>query len=249
MGINPQIFREYDIRGIVAHDLGGDTAELIGRAFATEVRKIRGQGELTVAIGCDNRPSSPDLKEGVIKGVLDTGVHVIDVGTVPTPVLYFATERFETDGGLQITGSHNPPEYNGFKMVVKGRAVYGDAIQGLREMIDKGDFASGVGERDNREIIPQYIEDLTRRFKLKRQVKVVADCGNGTGSLVAVDLLRGIGADVTPLYCESDGTFPNHHPDPTVDENMQRHDRAGARDRRGDRRGLRWGCRPSGRRR
>jgi phosphomannomutase/phosphoglucomutase len=221
MGINPQIFREYDIRGIVARDLSGDTAELIGRAFATEVRKMRGQGELTVAIGCDNRPSSPELKEGVIKGVLSTGVHVIDVGTVPTPVLYYATERFETDGGLQITGSHNPPEYNGFKMLVKGRAIYGEAIQTLREMIENGDFAVGFGERDNREVIPQYIEEITKRIKLQRPVKVVADCGNGTGSLVAVELLRAIGADVTPLYCESDGMFPNHHPDPTVDENVQ----------------------------
>ena len=217
MSINPHIFREYDIRGIVERDFTGNTPELIGRAFGSEVKQRLG-GAPTVCVGHDNRPSSPGLAEAIIKGITSTGVNVIDVGTVPTPVLYYATEVFQTDGGLQITGSHNPPEYNGFKMVVKGRAIYGEAIQGLRGRIDAERFEQGSGKREKREIVERYIEDVGGRFKLKRPVKVVADCGNGTGSLVAVKLLERAGATVIPLYCESDGTFPNHHPDPTVDE-------------------------------
>ena len=220
MAINPQIFREYDIRGIVERDLSGDVAEKIGRAFGSEVRERLGSGELNVCVGYDNRPSSPGLAEGIIRGITGTGVNVIDCGTVPTPVLYFASAKYEADGGLQITGSHNPPEYNGFKMVVRGRALYGEAIQGLRRRIDEDRYASGSGEREKLDIIPTYVEDVGRRFRLDRPIKVVADCGNGTGSLVAVQLLERVGAQVVPLYCESDGTFPNHHPDPVVDENL-----------------------------
>jgi phosphomannomutase/phosphoglucomutase len=214
------IFREYDIRGIVEKDLTGDVPELIGKAFGSEVMKRLG-GSPTVAVGHDNRPSSPGLAEGIIQGITSTGVNVVFVGTVPTPVLYYATEKLGTDGGLQITGSHNPPEYNGFKMVVKGRAIYGDAIQGLLKRIQSEDFERGVGSRTKQEINQAYIEDIASRFKPKRKLKVVVDCGNGTGSLVAVPLLEGAGAQVIPLYCESDGTFPNHHPDPTVDANVQ----------------------------
>jgi phosphomannomutase / phosphoglucomutase len=220
MGINPQIFREYDIRGIVARDFTGAVPEQIGRAFGSELRARIG-GQATVAVGQDNRPSSPELAEAIIRGITSTGVNVIDVGTVPTPVLYYAAASIPTDGGLQITGSHNPPEYNGFKMVVRGRALYGQAIQELRARIDEERYERGQGKREQREIISSYIADVGSRFQLKRPIKVVADCGNGTGSLVAVDLLRRVGADVVPLYCESDGTFPNHHPDPVVDENLR----------------------------
>jgi phosphomannomutase/phosphoglucomutase len=220
MPINPQIFREYDIRGIVDRDLSGDVPELIGRAFGSELKQRLG-GQPIVCVGYDNRPSSPGLAEAIIRGITSTGVNVIDIGTVPTPVLYYATATVKSDGGLQITGSHNPPEYNGFKMVVQGRALYGAAIQDLRTRIDDQRFETGNGRREKREIIATYIEDVGSRFKLKRPIKVVADCGNGTGSLVAVELLKRIGADVIPLYCESDGTFPNHHPDPTVDHNVQ----------------------------
>ena len=221
MPINPHIFREYDIRGIVERDFTGAVPEQIGRAYGSDLRARLGAGPLNVAVGHDNRPSSPGLAESVIRGITSTGVDVIDVGTVPTPVLYYAAASLKTAGGLQITGSHNPPEYNGFKMVVRGRALYGQAIQQLRSRIDGNQFEQGKGKREQRSIISQYIEDLSRRFKLKRPVKVVADCGNGTGSLVAVELLRSIGAQVVPLYCESDGTFPNHHPDPVVDENLR----------------------------
>lgn len=220
MGPNPQIFREYDIRGIVERDLAGDIPESIGRAFASEVRSmLPGEGR-RVAVGYDNRPSSPTLAAGVAAGIRAAGVDVVDVGTVPTPALYFATEHLGVDGGIQITGSHNPPEYNGFKMLVRGRALYGEAIQRLRRRIETGDVASGDGKAETRPILPEYVEDLSGRFRLQRPMRLVADCGNGTGSLIAVDLLRRLGAEVIPLYCESDGTFPNHHPDPTVDENL-----------------------------
>ncbi len=222
MEINPHIFREYDIRGVVSRDFGGEVPRLVGQSYASELRSRRGGEErLRVAVGCDNRPSSPDLKARVIEGIRAAGVGVLDVGTVPTPVLYYVTERYETDGGLQITGSHNPPEYNGFKMVIGGRALYGAAIQRLRERIERGELETGVGALETKNVLPIYLDDIAGRFDLSRPVKVVADCGNGTGSLVAVSLLERIGAEVVPLYCESDGTFPNHHPDPVVDENLR----------------------------
>lgn len=222
MRLNAHIFREYDIRGIVADDLSGETPQAIGRAFASELRsRLPDRETLTIAVGQDNRPSSPALAASVIDGIRAAGVNVIDVGTVPTPVLYFATVHFGTEGGIQITGSHNPPEYNGFKLVIEGRALYGDAIQRLRERIETEDYATGTGQLEERDVLEPYIADVTGRYSLKRPVKVVVDCGNGTGSVVAVPLLEGIGAEVVPLYCESDGTFPNHHPDPTVDENLE----------------------------
>ena len=220
MNIKTHIFREYDIRGIVEKDLTGNIPELIGKAFGSEVKKRLG-GTPTIAVGHDNRPSSPKLAEGIIKGITSSGVNVTFVGTVPTPVLYYAAEVLKTDGGLQITGSHNPPEYNGFKMVLKGRAIYGEAIQGLLRRIQNDDFEKGSGSVAKREINDDYIKDVGSRFKPKRKLKVVVDCGNGTGSLVAVPLLERAGAEVIPLYCESDGTFPNHHPDPTVDAYVQ----------------------------
>ncbi|HEX7051334.1 MAG TPA: phosphomannomutase/phosphoglucomutase [Longimicrobiales bacterium] len=222
MSVNPRIFREYDIRGVVGQDLTGEAAEQVGRAFATELRRRRDRApSLTVVVGRDNRPSSPDLADRLIRGICAAGVRVIDVGTVPTPVLYYARIRYGTDGAVQVTGSHNPPEYNGFKMVMGEGAIYGEAIQGLRGLIERGDFETGAAERERRDVLPAYIEDVTGRFELTRPIKVVADCGNGTGSLVAARLLEGIGAEVVPLYCESDGTFPNHHPDPVVDENLR----------------------------
>jgi phosphomannomutase/phosphoglucomutase len=219
--MNPQIFREYDIRGIVARDLSGDVPLLVGRAFGSELReRFAGVARPVAALGMDNRPSSPALAAAIIAGIRSTGVDVLDVGTVPTPVLYWAASKHETHGGLQITGSHNPPEYNGFKMIAAGRALYGEAIQLLLERIQAGRFAQGDGRHEERDVLREYVEDLGARFHLDRPVKVVADCGNGAGSLVATTLLRRIGADVIPLYCESDGTFPNHHPDPVVDENL-----------------------------
>ncbi|MGQ0563173.1 MAG: hypothetical protein ACT443_15030 [Gemmatimonadota bacterium] len=167
MKINAHSFREYDIRGIVARDFTGDVPYLIGRAYGSEIRSRLG-GTPTVAVGHDNRPSSPNLAAGISRGILACGVNVVDVATVPTPVLYYATAKLGLDGGLQITGSHNPPEYNGFKMVVQGRALYGDAIQGLRKRIETDDFTNGEGERSRNDIIPTYIADVGSRFKVKR---------------------------------------------------------------------------------
>jgi phosphomannomutase/phosphoglucomutase len=219
MGLNTHIFREYDIRGIVAADFGGDIPERIGRAYASELRAVHGgRDDLVVAVGRDNRPSSDALAGQAIGGIRSAGVNVLDYGLVPTPVLYYAAARERTDGGLQVTGSHNPPAYNGFKMIVGDRPVYGAAIQRLRERMERAQYASGAGTYEARQILGEYVEDIGRRFQLGRPMKVVVDCGNGTGSVVAVELLRRTGAVVIPLYCESDGTFPNHHPDPTVDE-------------------------------
>jgi phosphomannomutase/phosphoglucomutase len=219
MALNEHIFREYDIRGVVERDLSGDVSELIGRAFGSELRSAHGgRRELTVVVGHDNRPSSPTLAAGVVEGLRKAGIDVVLIHTVPTPVLYWAENRLAVDGGIQITGSHNPPEYNGFKLLAAGKSFYGAQIQGLKARILEGRFESGEGTLEEREVLDDYVADVVGRFELARPVKVVADCGNGAASLVAVRLLEGIGADVIPLYCESDGTFPNHHPDPTVDE-------------------------------
>ncbi|MBW3553800.1 MAG: phosphomannomutase/phosphoglucomutase [Gemmatimonadetes bacterium] len=219
MALNEHIFREYDIRGVVDRDLSGGVPTSIGRAFGSELRERGGgAGRLTVVVGHDNRPSSPGLAADVIEGLRSAGVDVVFIGTVPTPVLYWAAKRFGTDAGLQITGSHNPPEYNGFKMLTGDRSFYGEAIQRLKERIREGKWTEGSGSLEERSVLEEYIEDVVGRFELERPVKVVVDCGNGVASLVAVDLLEALGAHVIPLYCESDGTFPNHHPDPTVDE-------------------------------
>lgn len=219
MSLSDQIFREYDIRGVVTEDLIGDVPEWIGSAFATELRGgPEGRASARVVVGHDNRPSSPILAGRLVDGLRGAGVDVLFVGTVPTPLLYWAVRRFGAEGGVQITGSHNPPEYNGFKLVANGKSFYGEQIQALKRRIQDRTFAVGEGTLEERGVIDEYIEDVAGRITLPRPVKIVADCGNGVGSLVAVRLLERVGADVVPLYCESDGTFPNHHPDPTVDE-------------------------------
>ena len=220
MALNEHIFREYDIRGIVEKDLTDDLPERIGRAFGSELRDRQGDTP-TVAVGHDNRPSSPGLAGQVVDGLRKAGVDVVLIGTVPTPVLYWAVQQLGADAGVQITGSHNPPEYNGFKMLAGGKSFYGADIQALKERISGERFSDGDGSVEEREVLDEYVEDVAGRFDRAEGVKVVADCGNGAGSLVAVRLLERIGAEVIPLYCESDGTFPNHHPDPTVDEYIQ----------------------------
>ncbi|WP_419162050.1 phosphomannomutase/phosphoglucomutase [Candidatus Palauibacter sp.] len=219
MHIPPHIFREYDIRGIVGDDLTEAATELVGRAFGTE---LAGRASPGVVVGHDNRPSSPDLAAALCRGLCSAGVDVTTVGTVPTPALYFAAIEFGTDAGIQITGSHNPPEYNGIKMVRDGGALYGDSIRALRTRIDAGDFASGSrGEVAEKDILDRYVEEIATRGRVEGDVRMVLDCGNGAGSVVAVRALTAAGIDVDGLYCESDGTFPNHHPDPTVDEYVQ----------------------------
>ncbi len=214
------IFRQYDIRGIVGEDLDAEVTEAVGRAFGSRVRPDSSSRSPTVAVGYDNRLTSPSLADGLIAGIRSTGVDVVDVGTVPTPVLYWSEVTLGADAGVQITGSHNPPEWNGIKMTHGGSSLYGDAIQDLRRSIDESDFTSGSGGYERVTVLDRYVDDIAGRFNLERPMRVAVDCGNGTGSILAVRLLEAIGVEVTPLFCESDPTFPNHHPDPTVDDNL-----------------------------
>jgi len=221
MRVDPVIFRQYDIRGIIDTDLTREVARAIGLAVGSEARARLGRTP-TIAVGRDNRPSGVWLSEALIQGLADTGANVISVGLVPTPALYFAIHHLKADGGVQITGSHNPPEFNGFKMVLGGEAFHGDEILELWEIIVAERWRSGKGsETTDNSVLRRYREAVVSRHKLARPVKVVADCGNGVGSVIAVSTLQALGAEVTPLFCESDGTFPNHHPDPTVPENLE----------------------------
>jgi len=223
MQLPATIFREYDIRGVVGEQLTADAARAIGQGIAT-LGWERLQRAPRIAVGRDNRPSGDALVEGLQAGIAAAGGHAIDVGILPTPALYFATHVLEVDGGVQVTGSHNPPQFNGFKVVLSGEAVAGPEIQRLRRLIDDGEAAraraGGTRRRDDT-VLPRYRDAIAQRNSpLARRVKVVVDCGNGVSSVVAVDTLRQVGAEVVPLFCESDGTFPNHHPDPTVPENL-----------------------------
>ena len=220
--LNPHIFRQYDIRGVVGPDVTADVAEGIGRAFASLARRRLGKDQPVLALGRDNRLTSEELAAGVRRGMVAAGAKVVDVGLVPTPAHSFAVSHWKLDGGLQVTGSHNPPQYNGFKMTLGGRSIFGDSIQEIRRMIEQQDFESGAGEVEHREVLDEYVRVLSSKFHIQRPIKVVVDCGNGTGSIVAVRLVEALGPNVTviPLFCESDGTFPNHHPDPVVDKNL-----------------------------
>jgi phosphomannomutase/phosphoglucomutase len=215
-----EIFRQYDIRGIVGRDLHPETAYAIGRGMAAYLAHhgIRG----TFAVGRDNRPSGPALRDALVRGLTESGVDVVDIGVVPTPLLYWSLHNLDVVGGIQITGSHNPPEYNGFKVSVGKGSLHGEEIQALYRFISAGDFPRGRGTVSDDQVIDRYIADVVERTgKLSRPLKVVADCGNGAGALVAPQLLKAIGARLVTLFCESDGTFPNHHPDPTVVENLE----------------------------
>lgn len=221
MNVPKSIFRQYDVRGLVDRELTPEFARALGRAFASVAADRLGRSPV-IAVGRDNRPSGPALSEGVRRGIAEAGGTAVDVGTLPTPALYFGVATLETDGGLQVTGSHNPPEFNGFKMVLAGEAFHGEDILGLWEIITAERWRSGKGKQTaDSSVLQRYREGIVSRHRLERPVRVVVDCGNGAGSLIAVSTLQGLGAEVTPLFCESDGTFPNHHPDPTVPENLR----------------------------
>jgi phosphomannomutase/phosphoglucomutase len=220
MSIAPGIFRQYDIRGIVDRDLTAEAAEGVGRAYAARLQLSGARGP--VAVGRDNRPSGRALRDALVRGLTGCGVDVIDVGVVPTPVLYWSLHHLPVVGGIQITGSHNPPEYNGFKLSLGKNSIHGEGIQQLRRLIERGDFPTGRGTAREEAVIDAYVADIVARSgRLSRPLRVVVDAGNGAGALVAEQLFGGLGVDATYLYCESDGTFPNHHPDPTVVENLQ----------------------------
>ncbi len=221
MNVPKSIFRQYDVRGIVDRELTPEFARALGRAYATKAWDRLGRAPV-LAVGRDNRPSGPPLSAGIRQGIVDTGANAVDVGLLPTPALYFAVSALGTDGGLQVTGSHNPPEFNGFKMVLAGDAIHGDEILELWEIIVAERWRTGKGtETVDESVLRKYRDGIVSRNHMRRAVRVVVDCGNGTGSVIAVPTLQALGAEVTPLFCESDGTFPNHHPDPTVPENLK----------------------------
>ena len=216
--INPYIFREYDIRGVVGKDLTAEVAELLGKGIGTFLKQ---RGARKISVGGDIRLSTEMLRENLMNGITATGVQVVNLGQVPTPVQYFSLHKLPVDGGVQITGSHNPPEFNGFKISLKTEPVYGEDIQEIRRIIVSGRFETGNGRIETYNILPDYIDDITGRLKLQRPVKVIIDCGNGAASLVVHKLFTRLGADVRFLFCEPDGRFPNHHPDPVVVEYIQ----------------------------
>ncbi len=220
MKINPLIFREYDIRGTFPQELDDKTVYALGRAFGSKIVRLGGK---TVALGRDIRLSSPPLQEVLLAGITSTGVNLIDLGVVPTPLLYFAISYYNTDGGVMITGSHNPPEYNGFKMNVGQDSIYGEEIQALRVQMEAEDFESPSqpGQVTNENVIPIYQEYLRQNLVIDQPLRLVLDCGNGCGGLVAPELFRSLGCLVEVLYGEPDGHFPNHHPDPTIPANLR----------------------------
>jgi phosphomannomutase / phosphoglucomutase len=216
--VPPEIFKAYDIRGIVGRTLTIEVTEAIGRAIGSEGRD---RGVTAIAIGRDGRLSGPDLAAALARGIQAAGVDVIDVGRVATPMLYFAAHHLGTFSGVSVTGSHNPPEYNGLKIVLAGETLAGDAIQALRARIESGDVQSGSGSYRAQDIREEYLSRIVSDIKLTRPVSIVVDCGNGVAGDTAPELYRRLGCTVKELFCEVDGTFPNHHPDPSHVENLK----------------------------
>jgi phosphomannomutase / phosphoglucomutase len=213
------LFREYDLRGIVGSELTEDLAERLGRAYATYVKTY---GVTTISLGRDGRLSSPALHKALLKGLLTGGLHIIDIGICTSPLLYFSLFTLPVGGGIMITGSHNAAEYNGFKICIGKTAIHGEEIQTLRRVMEEGTFVSGEGHLSEHSIIPDYLAYIEKSFahvKAER-LHVVIDSGNGAASIVAKQALELLGCKVTGLYCDLDGHFPNHHPDPTVLENL-----------------------------
>ena len=217
MSITEDIFRAYDIRGIVETALTPDAVRQIGQAFATEARN---QNQSTVVIARDGRLSSPMLSQALSEGLRTGGCDVIDVGMVPTPVLYYATHKLETGTGIMITGSHNPPQYNGIKMMMDGHTLYGDGIKALYQLIVDNKLSTGEGSYSEQDVLADYIERITSDIKLAKPMRVAIDCGNGVAGVCATELFTKLGCEVTELFCDVDGTFPNHHPDPSRPENL-----------------------------
>ncbi|MGB5398134.1 MAG: phosphomannomutase/phosphoglucomutase [Gammaproteobacteria bacterium] len=216
--ITEEIFRAYDIRGVVETALTPEAVRKIGQAFASEALR---QKQNTVVIGRDGRLSSPMLSEALSEGLRAGGCDVVDVGMVPTPVLYYATHKFKTGTGIMVTGSHNPPQYNGLKMLIASNTMYGDGIKALYTRIVDNDLASGAGNYETRDIVPEYINTIVSDIKLARPLRVAVDCGNGVAGAIGPELFRKLGCEVTELFCEVDGNFPNHHPDPSKPENLE----------------------------
>ena len=218
MNINPYIFREYDIRGKVVEDFPPEVVVLLGRSFGTLVKRSGGR---EIAISGDIRLTTPDLINYFKEGVLSTGVDIINIGIVPTPVNYYSLFKLDVAASVQITGSHNPPEFNGFKLSLHKKSVYGDQIQLIKKFIDKLDFDVGEGSETRYKILPDYHSMIKSKINIEREMNIVMDCGNAAGSINAPTIFKDLGIQLTELYCEPDGSFPNHHPDPTVEENLK----------------------------
>ena len=219
MKIKPEIFRQYDIRGIVDKDLTPETVELLGKGIGTYFRRHERK---EVALGRDCRLSSPIFSEALSRGLHSTGCELVDLGIIPTPLLYFAIYNKKMEAGVMITGSHNPPEYNGFKMMVGEETLYGEAIQDILAIIQENKFIEeeSTSKREYN-IIPEYEDFVVNNIRPEKKLKVVLDAGNGTAGVVAVPIFKRLGCEVIALYCEMDGTFPNHHPDPTLPKDLE----------------------------
>ena len=216
--MNPAIFREYDIRGVVDKDLTRETVSELARGAGSYFAR---HGIKRITVGRDCRPSSDPFFEALLEGLLGSGMEVIDVGVCPTPLLYFSIVHLAQEGGVMITGSHNPPEFNGFKVCVGKDAIYGREIQRVREIIEKRDYVQGKGTLTRHDIIQDYHRYVLEKIQVNCEIKVVVDAGNGTGGVVGVPIMRELGCRVKALYCEMDGRFPHHHPDPTVEKNLR----------------------------
>lgn len=222
MQIKPEIFRSYDIRGIVGEDIDKNVAEKLGKSFGSYIQEKLGENK--VIVGHDNRESSDELSQYLIKGLTETGVNVIDIGLATTPMVYYARKLFDLGPAIQITASHNPGEYNGFKMCLKKEeeSIYGEKIQEIREYTEQENFKTGSGSVEKKEVLENYIDQIAEKVKLgSRKLKVVVDAGNGTASIVAEKLQKKLGTEVIPLYCDLNPQFPNHHPDPSVPKNLE----------------------------
>jgi len=218
MSVPAEIFRAYDIRGVVGRTLTKEIVHDIGRALGSLARE---KGAPTFAVCRDGRLSGPEFVDALIAGMNAAGADAIDVGMAPTPIAYFAAHHLGCGSCVAVSGSHNPPEYNGLKMVVAGETLYGDAVLGLRERIVSRRFTSGSGKRTSANVLDAYIERIAADVKLARTFKLAVDCGNGVAGMLAPRLYRRLGCEVTELYCDVDGRFPNHHPDPSVPENLE----------------------------
>lgn len=221
--VESRIFRQYDIRGVWGQDLTAEAVEAIGRAYAVYLSRALGTDGITVSIGYDARLSSPEIRDILVAALTGSGIEVVDIGLCPTPLQYFSMHDLSVQGGIMITGSHNPPEYNGLKLSVGHDTIFGPQIQDIRVLVEQDARHQGKAKAKVRKhtIIPEYVLYLKERFRSLQGIRVVVDSGNGTGGLVGPEVMRALGADVIELFSEPDGTFPNHHPDPTVLDNLQ----------------------------
>lgn len=216
--LDPTIFRAYDIRGIVGESLNEDILYVLGLALGSQALELK---QKAVVVGRDGRLSGPSLAKALVEGLVDTGLHVIDIGLVATPVLYFATHHFQTHSGVMLTGSHNPANYNGVKIVLDKKTLMDGMIKNLYHRIQNQDFSFGKGSLEQKSIIDAYIERVCRDIKLDKRLKVVIDAGSGATGAIAPQLFKALGCEVIPLFCEVDGNFPHHHPDPSDAENLK----------------------------